>query len=143
MRIYFIPTMISFIPEYMRNDGTYTDENWPSDAVSINDEEAATYWKQNPPAGKTFGVIGGMPAWVDLPPPTEAEQRSAVLSWRDMLLSDANKATDGMADAFVAGLLDEVDREKFKAYAIYKLALNKIDMQAGYPQVVDWPSAPV
>jgi hypothetical protein len=30
----------------------------------------------------------------------------------------------------------------FKAYAEYKLDLNKIDKQSGYPATIEWPIAP-
>ncbi|MGF6405793.1 hypothetical protein QF020_003495 [Pseudomonas frederiksbergensis] len=47
-----------------------------------------------------------------------------------------------MADAFLADLISGADKAMFKAYAAYKLALNKIDQQPGYPATVDWPIAP-
>lgn len=72
-------------------------------------------------------------------PPTEAEVRAMFTLKRAELLTSANAATAGMADAFIAGLLDEADTAKFKAYAAYKLALNKIDQAPGFPQVIAWP----
>lgn len=74
--------------------------------------------------------------------PTEAELTLQVISKRNAFLGIANEATAGMADAYIAGLLDEVDIAIFRAYAAYKLALNKIDRQPGYPHTIDWPSAP-
>jgi hypothetical protein len=73
---------------------------------------------------------------------TDAELRAAALAQRDALLAQANEATAGMADAFLADLLSDADRVMFKAYAVYKLALNKIDQQPGYPTTVDWPTSP-
>jgi hypothetical protein len=40
------------------------------------------------------------------------------------------------------GLLNEIDTATFKSYAAYKLALNKIDKQVGYPQTIERPVAP-
>ncbi|HIE1924578.1 TPA: tail fiber assembly protein [Pseudomonas aeruginosa] len=74
--------------------------------------------------------------------PTEAELKTAAIWQRDVLLGVANEATAGMADAFIAGLLDEADTATFKAYAAYKLALNKVDQQVGYPQAINWPVSP-
>lgn len=76
------------------------------------------------------------------PVPTDAELKSAALSQRDTLLSQANEATTGMTDAFLADLLSDTDKIMFKTYAAYKLALNKIDRQPGYPTTIDWPVAP-
>jgi len=73
---------------------------------------------------------------------TDAELREAALVQRDALLAQANEATAGMADAFLADLLSDADKAMFKAYAAYKLALNKIDKQTGYPATIDWPIAP-
>ncbi|WP_116254548.1 tail fiber assembly protein [Pseudomonas sp. OV221] len=72
----------------------------------------------------------------------ESEQRALALARRDELLAEADQQTVGMADAYIAGLLDAEDMQRFKAYASYKLALNKIDRQPGYPQNVDWPVLP-
>jgi hypothetical protein len=56
-----------------------------------------------------------------LPVPTDAELRVAALIQRDALLVQANEATGGMADAFLADLLSGADKVKFKAYAAYNL----------------------
>ncbi|KVT65701.1 hypothetical protein WK55_31635 [Burkholderia ubonensis] len=58
---------------------------------------------------------------------------------RDALLAAADEATAGMIDAYVAGLLDPADEEKFKAFAAYKLSLAKVDMTAVAPV---WPVQP-
>ncbi|MEE9679548.1 tail fiber assembly protein [Pseudomonas moraviensis] len=72
----------------------------------------------------------------------ESEQRASALARRDELLAEADQQTVGMADAYIAGLLEADDMQRFKAFATYKLALNKIDRQPGYPQNVDWPVLP-
>jgi hypothetical protein len=75
--------------------------------------------------------------------PTESELRTAALTERNLLLAAANDATAGMADAYIAGLLNEAEIERFKLFAAYKLALNKIDQQSGFPSAVIWPELPV
>ncbi|QHD00603.1 hypothetical protein PspS04_09550 [Pseudomonas sp. S04] len=74
--------------------------------------------------------------------PTEAEFKAQVLIQRDERMAAVNDVTIGMSDAFVGGLLDEDGTKKFKAYAAYKLALNKIDRQASFPEEVIWPEYP-
>lgn len=76
------------------------------------------------------------------PVPTDDELKAVALAQRDLLLAAANESTAGMADAFIAGLLSDVDIAAFKSFAAYKLALNKIDKQPGYPQAIDWPGFP-
>lgn len=76
------------------------------------------------------------------PAPTDTELKMAAIGQRDALLSIADEATAGMADAYIADLLDAADIAKFKAYAAYKLKLNKIDHQPGFPQTIEWPLLP-
>ncbi len=77
-----------------------------------------------------------------VPAPTDAELRINAIAQRDALLAAANEKTAGMADAYIAGLLDADDTAMFKTYAAYKLDLNKIDTQAGYPATITWPPLP-
>ncbi|WP_311886740.1 MULTISPECIES: tail fiber assembly protein [unclassified Pseudomonas] len=77
-----------------------------------------------------------------LPVLTDAELKAAALALRDSLLFVADEATAGMSDAYIAELLNADDVATFKAYAAYKLKLNKIDKQEGYPKTIDWPSPP-
>ena len=74
--------------------------------------------------------------------PSPDELKASALAQRDALLAAANQATAGMSDAYIIGLLNADDTATFKAYAAYKLALGKIDTQAGYPQTIKWPVAP-
>jgi hypothetical protein len=73
------------------------------------------------------------------PAPTPAQLRAVNSSIRDGLMAVANAATVGMADAYVAGLLDASDTAMFKAWAAYKFALSKVDLTAASPA---WPSSP-
>jgi hypothetical protein len=78
-----------------------------------------------------------------LPPVlTDEELAVTALVQRDALLAAANEATAGMADAYVADLLSPEEVVTFKAYAAYKLALNKITKQTGYPRKITWPKPP-
>jgi|GEM_PF-1148647 len=74
--------------------------------------------------------------------PTVEELKASALAYRNLLLSAANEATAGMADAYIAGLLSAEDTETFKSFAAYKLALNKVDQQPGYPADITWPESP-
>lgn len=100
-----------------------------------------------PPPLVGFTAIETDTGWVfsrPAPPiPSQDELKQSALALRDAYLSAANEKTAGMADAYIAGLLDETDTATFKAFAAYKLSLNKIDKQPGYPDAVVWPEAPV
>jgi len=67
---YFTALTIGFIPSAWKDDGTYTAETWPKDAVLLTDEESLTYWKVNAPDGKQLSVTAeGRPCWIDAPQP--------------------------------------------------------------------------
>ncbi|WP_315707493.1 hypothetical protein [Brenneria uluponensis] len=61
---YFSPSMNSLIPVAWKDDGTYTEDAWSSDAVLATDEEVITFWKQTPPTGKileqSMNVLHGL-----------------------------------------------------------------------------------
>lgn len=127
------------IAELFSTDGDITTMSSP-DFVWAD----VTDLKPQPEQGWTAELIQGQ--WVlaepVIPPITAEQLKAAALVQRDALLSMANEKTVGMADAFIAGLLDEADTLSFKAYAAYKLALNKIDKQLGFPQTIKWPVPP-
>jgi hypothetical protein len=95
-------------------------------------------------AGWTAVAADGAWSFVaPIPPvPTDAELGATAMAQRHALLSVASDAAAGMADAYIAGLLDADDTATFKAFAAYQLALNKIDTQSVYPTAIDWPIAP-
>ncbi|NUT73517.1 hypothetical protein HNO86_00530 [Pseudomonas sp. C1C7] len=76
------------------------------------------------------------------PPPTDAQLKAEVLAQRDAYIMAANEATMGMADAYIAGILNEADTARFKLFAAYKLSLSKITQQPGFPATISWPEMP-
>ncbi|MFD1557173.1 tail fiber assembly protein [Paraburkholderia silviterrae] len=80
---------------------------------------------------------GGKSFAAPVPPTPSAEQVAATnTAMRDSLMQVANNATFGMTDTYAAGLLDTADRQTFKAWAAYKLALSKVDLTTVSPS---WP----
>lgn len=90
--------------------------------------------------------LTGVPNGSDMPnytgpdltaPPTDYVTVNA--TQQVALMTTASAVTFGMADAYVAGLLDDADTTKFKAWAAYKLALSKVDLTQAQPV---WPTPP-
>lgn len=78
---YFSESLGGFIPAAWKDDGTYTEETWPADAVLLTDDEVARFWRQPVPAGKKLGSSEGRPVWVDIPQvPLSSEQTEAILT---------------------------------------------------------------
>ncbi len=61
---------------------------------------------------------------------------------RDAGLRHAEIATRGLNDAFVAGILDTDQASRFREWASYQLALRTLEQQAGFPEQIEWPTAP-
>jgi hypothetical protein len=120
-------------------DGDIT-EMFHSDMIWVDVSSVST----SPAEGWTAVEADGIWTFAaPVPPvPTDADLKATAMTQRDALLSAAGEATAGMADAYIAGLLDAADTATFKTYAAYKLALNKIEQQPGYPAAIDWPIAP-
>ena len=53
---------------------------WPTDAVDVTDQEAETYMGMPPLGQMRAAGPDGHPTWVDLPPPTLADQAQALLA---------------------------------------------------------------
>ncbi|WP_432731464.1 tail fiber assembly protein [Variovorax sp. W6] len=86
--------------------------------------------------GSDFGPPPQPPA---PPPPTAAE----VLAQRDALLSIAALRIAPLQDA--TDLDDATDAEKaaLTAWKQYRVKLNRIEQQTGFPGTVQWPQVPV
>ncbi|WP_441545676.1 tail fiber assembly protein [Citrobacter freundii] len=142
MRAYFIPSVPTFIPELWKNDGTYTSENWPSDAVLLTEEETAAYWMIDPPEGKRLGVLKGKPAWVDIPPPTREELITAAENERQRLLKHADAVILDWRTELMLGEISDANRAKLSASLTYKNDVKSVDVTTD-PEHVIWPVPPV
>lgn len=129
---YFVPDGTYgpyFIPEYLKEDGTYTDDTWPASAVLMTEDETVTYWRQSPPDDKQIGVVNGRPAWVDLPPLTK-EQRLGQLEQKkaDVLAMAASKITIWQTKLFMKRDLSIEENAQLNAWIDYIDMLESIDI---------------
>ncbi|EBZ6076058.1 tail fiber assembly protein, partial [Salmonella enterica subsp. enterica serovar Weslaco] len=119
MKAYFIPSAPTFIPEEWKNDGTYTDNNWPK--------------------GKILGAIGGKPSWVDIPPPTKEELVKFAESERQRRIDAANdfmnsKQWPGKA---AIGRLKDDDLLQYNLWLDYLDTLEAVDTSSATD--IEWP----
>ncbi|AHY43815.1 hypothetical protein [Stutzerimonas decontaminans] len=130
---YFSESLGGFIPAAWKNDGTYTTETWPADAVLLTDEESDRYWRQPAPVGKKLGSSGGRPAWVDIPPPSPPT-RAQVEAQRLRAYADPLIGSDRyFAEAQREGLIGNAEAaEVAKALGLARFA----EIQAEHP----WPA---
>lgn len=142
MNAYFSASLMCFVPEQWKNDGTYSDETWPADAVLLTDTESANYWRQNPPGGKQLGSKDGRPVWIDIPVPTKKE-----------LIAEAEREKQRRIDAANAFMNSKqwpgkaaIGRMKGDELAQYSLWLDYLDalevVDVSTAPVIEWPEQP-
>ncbi|EBD9258929.1 tail fiber assembly protein [Salmonella enterica] len=142
MKAYFISSVPTFIPEEWKNDGTYTDDNWPKEAILLSDIETEIYWMKEPPKGKILGAIGGKPSWVDIPPPTKEELVKFTESERQRRIDAANdfmnrKQWPGKA---AIGRLKDDDLLQYNLWLDYLDTLEAVDTSSATD--IEWPDKP-
>lgn len=114
---------------------------WPEDGIDVSDEVSAEFTGQ-PPVGKTIGVgADGMPAWVDIPPPTRDELISAAEQVRQQLLSNADSVMLDWRTELMLGEISDANKSKLSAWLAYKNEVKAVDVTTD-PEHVSWPSAP-
>lgn len=88
--MYFSKTTLGFYPDDMKPDYEKAG-SWPSDAVELTEEEAATYWCKQAPAGEQLGGDAeGRPCWVAIPEPSPEERTAANKAKAMSLLSESD-----------------------------------------------------
>ena len=95
---------------------------WPDDGIEIDDTVAAEFMKEAP-EGKYRGVIDGMPAWIDIPPPTHEEQIAAAELEKQQLINQVNEYINSKQWPGKAA----IGRLKGEELAQYNLWLDYLD----------------
>lgn len=126
---------------YLLKDEYKAAGMWPENGVDVSDEVAAEFTGQ-PPEGKTIGVdADGMPAWVDLPPPTREELISAAEQVRQQLLVHADAVMLDWRTELMLGEISDANRAKLSAWLAYKNEVKRWDIKTA-PENINWPFPP-
>ncbi|MCX9039810.1 tail fiber assembly protein, partial [Citrobacter portucalensis] len=96
--------------------------SWPDDGEPVSDDTFIKY-SGSVPAGKMRGSINGLPAWVDVPPPTDEEIKAAVISEavrkKSALLAEASRVIQGWQTDLLLGTISESDKTKLIEWRAY------------------------
>ncbi|WP_327439891.1 tail fiber assembly protein [Pseudomonas donghuensis] len=99
--------------------------------------------------GKVVSIEGGfLVAFPPIPeapviaPPTLDEMRVMVISRRDSLLAIAAVRMAPLQDAVELGVVTADERAALEAWKRYRIDLNRVELQAGFPRLVEWPASP-
>lgn len=140
-KAYFSPSLLVFIPELWKTDGTYTEANWPDDAVLLTEEQTAEYWKQTPPPGKQLGAVDGLPSWVDYPPPTNEQLVYQAEQQKNQLRKAADSEITWLQDAVDAAIATDEEVAALAEWKKYRVLLMRVDTIKA-PDI-EWPTPPV
>ncbi len=114
----------------------------PPDAVAITrDEHTALFNAQS--KGKTIQPDEkGYPVAVDPPPPTPEQRAEMALHQRDALMNEATLKIAPLQDAVELDIATATEKKNLNTWKLYRVALNRIEQQPGFPTQIDWPKAP-
>lgn len=110
----------------------------PADSVEITAEFHAYLLKGQSDGKVIVADENGAPKLVEKPALT-AEQATAE---KFSLLSLASIYISPLQDAADLGVATEEDVASLKRWKQYRVALNRIEQQPGYPASIEWPAAP-
>lgn len=125
----------AFFPEVLTDD--YESAGWDlSDAVEV---ETAVFTEFSASRIGKVRIAGKdkMPAWADIPPPTQQELIITATAKVQSLISEANGVIAPLKDALDGGYIDDADKPKLIAWQKYRYALTKVD-----PANPVWPVKP-
>lgn len=138
----FSPSQLAFYDNSLRESFYEPAEAWPVDAVEIADDVANTYMTTDIPSGKTLGSVKGLPAWVDIPPPTHEELVAGAEAEKQRRIGQANdymhsRQWPGKA---AIGRLKGDELAQYNLWLDYLDALELVDT-SGAPDI-EWPTPP-
>lgn len=140
MDVYFSKS-VGFIPSQWKDDGTYTNETWPQDAVLLGQNEADAFWKASPPPGKHLGSThDGRPCWVDVPPPSQEEQVAQAEATKASLQREAEDAIKPLERAKSLGIATDEEISGLTDWERYSVFLMRVDTSLA-PNI-EWPQKP-
>lgn len=112
----------------------YTDDGSLPDGAQVCTAEAAERYDRY--AYVDGGIVEAPP------PPVPAPTADVVLLQRDALLISAALRVAPLEDAIDLGVETPEEVSELTAWKEYRVALNRIEQQDGFPADVEWPVAP-
>lgn len=108
----------------------------PADLVDVTDADYTTYTGL-PPEGKKRGSKGKKPAWVDIPPLTEAETRQGWVTNKTRLLEETETTIRLLERAVKLGMATDEEKAQLEAWERYSVLLSRVDVENP-----EWPVVP-
>lgn len=136
MQIYYSASVNGFY------DPTINGDDIPEDAVEISEETHASLL-----LGQSQGKVivpgdDGYPILQDPPPETTEQLAANAYAGRDERLRIAAVRIAPLQDAVDLGMATEEEAASLLAWKQYRVALNRIQLQEGFPHTFTWPVSP-
>lgn len=112
---------------------------WPEDAVDV-DDDVFLMFSGTPPIGKRRGVVNGMPAWVDIPPPTASELIAVAAREKVSLRQTSDSEISWRQDAVDTGMATAEETTELAEWKNYRVLLMRVDISKA-PDI-NWPEIP-
>ncbi|EJD6506515.1 tail fiber assembly protein [Providencia rettgeri] len=140
MNYYYSATMNTFYPALMKQN--YIDAgSFPDDAKEIEDDIFHQFSASIPPVGK-MRIAGddGLPAWTDIPFPTQENLIQQAEIEKQTRLQEASKVIAPLQDANDLNIATDKELMQLNAWKQYRVDLSRIDT-ATAPDI-KWPKNP-
>ncbi|MEY0321359.1 tail fiber assembly protein, partial [Providencia stuartii] len=82
----------------------------------------------------------GLPAWTDIPKPSQEQLIAEAEQQKQSLLAEANSAIAPLQDAIDLGMATEAETAALQEWKKYRVLLNRVDTSTA-PNI-DWPEKP-
>ncbi|WP_167659306.1 tail fiber assembly protein [Pseudomonas fluorescens] len=119
-------------------------ETPPAGSVFVSDEDFQALFREvaSRPGASIVPNRQGYPVLRDAPEPTTEELATAARVRRDDLLAKAALRIAPLQDAVDIDLASETEVQALKAWKTYRIDLNRIELQGGFPASIEWPQPP-
>ncbi|MBS0972747.1 tail fiber assembly protein [Serratia rubidaea] len=114
--------------------------NWPEDVKPVSNEVWETFIGQGAPGKMRGAGDDGLPAWVDIPAPTQEQEIESAKMRKMRLMAEATRAIAPLQDAEDLGVATAEEKAALIAWKTYRVQLNRITPQDA-PDI-EWPHTP-
>ncbi|KFB95053.1 tail fiber assembly protein [Trabulsiella guamensis ATCC 49490] len=122
----FSPSNCAFYANSLKETYYAPANDWPSDAFEVSDDVTNEFTAQ-PPNGKKLGVVDGLPAWIDIPPPTREEAIVVAVQKKTELLKAAQATIINWQSKLLLGVISDDEKTSLIAWLAYIDELTAVD----------------
>ncbi|MDC9598995.1 tail fiber assembly protein [Xenorhabdus anantnagensis] len=140
MNYYYSAKNNAFYPYELKKDYINAG-SWPDDVIEVDESIFSDFSGNMPPKGKVrIAGDDGLPAWADIPPPTQEELCQHAEVKKIKLMEYAKDIISPLQDAVDLGINTNAEKSALIEWRKYRVILNRIDCNVA-PDI-EWPVQP-